>query len=58
LTAKEYALLEWFCLCVIPNQVLSRPSVEKVWDENFDAFTNVIDVYLNYLRNKIDSDFG
>ena len=30
---------------------------EKVWDETFDSFTNVIDVYVNYLRNKIDRDF-
>ena len=56
LTAKEYALLE--CFMRHPNQVLSRTILsEKVWDENFDAFTNVIDVYVNYLRNKIDRDF-
>jgi len=56
LTAKEYALLE--CFMRHPNQVLSRTILsEKVWDENFDAFTNVIDVYVNYLRNKIDRNF-
>ncbi|MEW6733255.1 MAG: response regulator transcription factor [Acidobacteriota bacterium] len=56
LTAKEYGLLE--CFMRHPNQVLSRTVLsEKVWDETFDTFTNVIDVYINYLRNKIDRDF-
>jgi heavy metal response regulator len=56
LTAKEYSLLE--CFMRHPNQVLSRTVLsEKVWDETFDTFTNVIDVYINYLRNKIDRDF-
>jgi len=56
LTAKEYALLE--CFMRRPNQVLSRTILsEKVWDETFDTFTNVIDVYINYLRNKIDRNF-
>lgn len=56
LTAKEYALLE--CFMRHPNQVLSRTVLsEKVWDETFDTFTNVIDVYINYLRKKIDKDF-
>jgi heavy metal response regulator len=57
LTSKEFALLE--CLMRHPDQVLSRTILaEKVWDETFDAFTNVIDVYINYLRNKIDRDFS
>lgn len=30
---------------------------EHVWNEDFDSFTNIIDVYVNYLRNKIDKDF-
>ena len=57
LTSKEFALLE--CFMRHPDQVLSRTILaEKVWDEAFDAFTNVIDVYVNYLRNKIDRDFS
>lgn len=56
LTAKEYALLE--CLMRHPDQVLSRAILsEKCWDETFDTFTNVIDVYINYLRSKIDKNF-
>ncbi|HMW03107.1 MAG TPA: winged helix-turn-helix domain-containing protein, partial [Acidobacteriota bacterium] len=56
LTAKEFALLE--CLMQNPNRVLSRTVLsEKVWDLSFDTLTNVIDVYINYLRNKIDRDF-
>jgi DNA-binding response OmpR family regulator len=42
-----------------PDQVLSRTVLsENVWDETFDSFTNVIDVYVNYLRNKIDRSFS
>src|SRR5207244_1333946 len=57
LTSKEYSLLE--CFMRHPDQVLSRTVLsEKVWDETFDSFTNVIDVYVNYLRNKIDRNFS
>jgi DNA-binding response OmpR family regulator len=57
LTAKEFALLE--CFMRHPDQVLTRTLLsEKVWDETFDSLTNVIDVYVNYLRNKIDKDFS
>ena len=57
LTSKEFALLE--CLMRHPDQVMSRTLLaEKVWNEAFDSFTNVIDVYVNYLRNKIDRDFS
>jgi heavy metal response regulator len=57
LTSREYALLE--CLMRHPDQVLSRTLLaEKVWDESFDTLTNVIDVYVNYLRNKIDRNFS
>jgi heavy metal response regulator len=57
LTSKEFALLE--CFMRHPDQVLSRTVLsEKVWDETFDSFTNVIDVYVNYLRNKIDRNFS
>jgi DNA-binding response OmpR family regulator len=53
LTTKEYALLEYFLRN--PNRVLTRSMiVEHVWDIHFDTFTNIIDVYINYLRNKID----
>jgi heavy metal response regulator len=56
LTSKEFALLE--CFMRHPDQVLSRTVLsEKVWDETFDSFTNVIDVYVNYLRNKIDRNY-
>ncbi len=56
LTAKEYALLEY--LMRNPNQVLTRTMIaEHVWDYTFDSFTNIIDVYVNYLRKKVDKDF-
>jgi heavy metal response regulator len=56
LTAKEYALLEYFMRN--PNQVLTRAMIaEHVWDYTFDSFTNIIDVYVNYLRKKVDRDF-
>jgi len=55
LTAKEYALLDYFIRN--PGRVLTRTMiVEHVWDYNFDSMTNIIDVYVNYLRRKIDSD--
>jgi heavy metal response regulator len=55
LTAKEYALLEYFMRN--PNQVLTRTMIaDHVWDYTFDSFTNIIDVYVNYLRKKIDRD--
>jgi heavy metal response regulator len=55
LTAKEYALLEFFMRN--PNQVLTRTTIaENVWDYVFDSFTNIIDVYVNYLRKKVDRD--
>lgn len=56
LTTKEYALLEYFMRN--PNRVLTRSMIsEHVWDIHFDTFTNVIDVYVNYLRNKVDRGF-
>lgn len=52
LTAKEYLLLEYFMKN--PNRVLSRQTIlESVWDINFDTNTNIVDVYVNYIRNKI-----
>lgn len=56
LTAKEYSLLEY----LMRNEgiIVTRTMIsEHVWDIDFDTFTNVIDVYINYLRNKIDSGF-
>ncbi len=56
LTAKEYGLLEY--LVRTPNTVLSRAMIaEHVWDYAFDSFTNIIDVYVNYLRKKVDKDY-
>ncbi|HKI51870.1 MAG TPA: response regulator transcription factor [Geothermobacteraceae bacterium] len=56
LTAKEYALLEYFMRN--PNQTLTRTMIaEQVWDYTFDSFTNIIDVYVNYLRKKVDRDY-
>lgn len=56
LTSKEYALLEYFMRNA--NQVLTRTMIaEHVWDYTFDSFTNIIDVYVNYLRKKIDRNY-
>lgn len=56
LTSKEFALLEYFMRN--PNRPLGRVSIaEHVWDVHFDSESNVIDVYVNMLRKKIDSPF-
>ncbi|MDG5469267.1 response regulator [Thermodesulfobacteriota bacterium] len=56
LTAKEYALLEFFMRN--PETTLTRTMIaEHVWDYTFDSFTNIIDVYVNYLRKKVDRDY-
>ncbi|RFZ81180.1 DNA-binding response regulator [Mucilaginibacter terrenus] len=56
LTAKEYNLLELFLQN--PNKLLSRDFIlERVWGINFDTGTNTVDVYMNYLRNKIQKGF-
>ena len=55
LTTKEYALLE-FLMRNAGNIVTRTMISEHVWDINFDTFTNVIDVYINYLRRKIDGN--
>ena len=56
LTPKEYNLLLFFVQN--PDKVLSRTEIaEKVWDTHFDTGTNFIDVYINYLRKKIDKNF-
>jgi DNA-binding response OmpR family regulator len=57
LTAKEFQLLEY--LIRNKNRVVSRADIAiNVWDIDFDTNTNVIDVYINYVRNKIDKRFG
>jgi heavy metal response regulator len=54
LTAREYSLLEYFMRN--PGRVLTRTMIaERVWGHDFDSMTNVIDVYVNYLRKKIDA---
>ena len=56
LTVKEYRLLEY----LLRNQGTSQSRLtllKNVWDKNFDTNTNVVDVYVNYLRSKIDKDF-
>ena len=56
LSAKEYALLEY--LAYQKNKVVSRSDiVEHIYHEDTDMDSNVVDVYINYLRNKIDKDF-
>jgi heavy metal response regulator len=57
LTAKEFALLDYFMRH--PDRVLTRTMIaEHVWDYDFDPMTNVIDVYVNYLRKKIETGDG
>jgi len=57
LTAREFRLLNY--LLENKNRVVSRTDIlENVWDVNFDLGTNVIDVYINYLRNKIEKGFS
>ena len=56
LTKKEFRLLEYFALN--EGKVLSKSEIaEKVWDIDFDTGTNVVEVYVNYLRNKVDKGF-
>lgn len=56
LTAKEFSLLEYFLRN--PKRPITRIEIsEHVWDVNFDTNTNIIDVYINMLRKKIDTPF-
>ncbi|OWP64454.1 DNA-binding response regulator [Hymenobacter amundsenii] len=56
LTAREFALLEY--LLRNQNRVVSRVDIlEQVWETSFDTGSNVIDVYINFLRKKLDKDF-
>jgi DNA-binding response OmpR family regulator len=53
LTSKEYALLEY--LMANAGRVLSRTMIiDHVWDQSFDGATNIVDVYVRHLRNKVD----
>ena len=55
LTSKEYALLEYFMRN--PNRVLTRTQIaEHIWEYDWTAFSNVIDVYVSYLRRKLGDD--
>jgi DNA-binding response OmpR family regulator len=57
LTAREFALLEY--LARHAGEVVTRTMIaEHVWNLDFDTFSNVIDVYIRYLRRKIDEPFG
>ena len=57
LTSKEYALLEY--LASHAGRVLSRTMIiEHVWDESFEGLTNIVDVYVRHLREKIDEPFS
>ncbi len=54
LTAKEFALLQYFLRH--PNVILTRTEIlESVWDSNYEGLGNVVEVYVNYLRNKLES---
>lgn len=56
LSAKEFALLEY--LAVNKNKIVSKTQIiEHVWDSGIDPFSNIIDVYIGYIRNKVDKNF-
>jgi two-component system copper resistance phosphate regulon response regulator CusR len=57
LTTREYALIEYMMLN--KGKIISRVDIsERVWSLNFDNNTNVIDVYISYLRKKIDKGYS
>lgn len=57
LTAREFDLLQYFI--ENKNRVISKKELnENVWDIHFDTGTNVIEVYVNYLRNKVDKEYS
>ena len=56
LTPKEYVLLEFFMRR--PGQIITRTMItEKIWDYHFDTSTNIVEVHVSHLRNKIDKNF-
>src|SRR5579862_4391946 len=56
LTRKEFALLE-FLICNAGRPLTRMQIVENVWHLSFDTMTNIVDVYINYLRKKVDADW-
>lgn len=55
LTAKEFALMEYFMMR--PDSILTRTEIlENVWDSNYSGLSNVVDVYVSYLRHKLEED--
>jgi two-component system copper resistance phosphate regulon response regulator CusR len=57
LSPKEYSLLEYLLLNT--GRVLSRPMImDRVWDQSFEGFANIVDVYVRQLRRKIDEGFS
>ncbi|HEX4075451.1 MAG TPA: winged helix-turn-helix domain-containing protein [Candidatus Acidoferrales bacterium] len=56
LTRKEFALLE-FLMCNAGCPVTRMQIVENVWHLSFDTMTNIVDVYINYVRKKVDADW-
>ncbi|HVU15803.1 MAG TPA: response regulator transcription factor [Candidatus Didemnitutus sp.] len=57
LTSKEYALLEY--MMAHPGRVLTRTMIiEHVWDQSFEGLTNIVDVYVRHLREKVDEPHG
>jgi two-component system, OmpR family, response regulator len=57
LTAREFAVLEY--LARHPHEIISRTRLlEHVWDQNYEGSTNVVDVYIGYLRRKLENPFG
>ncbi len=57
LTTKEFALLEYM-MRNTGRQITRAMIVEHVWNLSFDTCTNIVDVYINYLRRKVDADFA
>ena len=57
LTQREYAVLEYL-MCNAGYSVTRTMIVEHVWNLGFEGLTNIVDVYINYLRAKIDQGFG
>ena len=57
LTPKEFAVLEF--LATHPDEVMTKTRIlANVWDENFDGDSNIVEVYIGYLRRKVDAPFG
>jgi DNA-binding response OmpR family regulator len=57
LTAREFAVLEYLMRCA--DTVVSKTDVlQHVWDEHYDGDPNIVEVYVGYLRRKIDAPFG